>query len=49
LPGTEALQQSATIGLKLVETLVSKLKGKLTIDRHEGTTFVIHFPKVEQD
>jgi two-component sensor histidine kinase len=46
IPADEALQTTGAIGLKLVSTLAQKLKAQLTIERGQGTTFVLQFPNV---
>jgi len=44
LPVAAHLKQSQTLGFKLIDRLVSQLKGTLTFDRNEGTLVRIIFP-----
>jgi two-component sensor histidine kinase len=43
LPPDMDIQQTSTLGLLLVNTLVNQLRGTLTIDRDSGTAYTITF------
>ncbi|HEX2731572.1 MAG TPA: PAS domain S-box protein [Polyangiaceae bacterium] len=44
LPADFDIEQSTSLGMQLVSTLVEQLNGHLAIRRHEGTTFIVTFP-----
>ena len=44
LPKDVCPENSATLGLFLIDTLVSQLDGEFRIFRERGTTFLISFP-----
>ncbi|MFT5087644.1 MAG: two-component sensor histidine kinase [Candidatus Latescibacterota bacterium] len=37
------LERPATLGLRLVKTLVSQLGGKIELNKHNGTHFELRF------
>ena len=39
-------QNTETLGLRLVNILVSQINGVITLDKHEGTSFKIEFAKL---
>ena len=39
-------QNTETLGLRLVSILVNQIKGVITLDKREGTSFKIEFPKL---
>lgn len=43
LPPAFSLEHTTSLGLRLVEALVSQLNGSLELDRTGGTTFTIRF------
>jgi two-component sensor histidine kinase len=45
IPASVDIEKSDTIGLKLVSTLASHLKGTLELDRERGTRFTVTFHK----
>jgi two-component sensor histidine kinase/PAS domain-containing protein len=45
IPASVDIEKSDTLGLKLVSTLASHLKGRLELDRERGTRFTITFHK----
>jgi two-component sensor histidine kinase len=49
LPDGLDLNNRKTLGMRLVKTLVSQLKGDLEIENHNGTSFKIGFPAKRQD
>ncbi|MGC9516221.1 MAG: sensor histidine kinase [Methanomicrobiales archaeon] len=45
-PADFELVKSETLGLQLVNNLVSQLDGEITLDRSSGTKFIIEFPLI---
>ncbi len=45
IPAHIQLNQSETLGLQLVSTLISQLKGKVELNRSAGIEFIITFPE----
>ena len=46
LPKNFDFKNTESLGLQLVNMLVQQLKGKISVDVSNGTTFKIIFPKV---
>lgn len=44
LPEGFNLQEQKSFGLKMISTLVNKLKASFTIDNQKGATFILHIP-----
>lgn len=45
LPNEVNVEQSQTLGLRMVKTLTRQISGTLTVNRDTGTSFNIHFPQ----
>jgi len=45
LPEEMSIETTGSLGLRIVRLLTRQLRGNLTVDRREGTTFTVTFPR----
>jgi two-component sensor histidine kinase len=49
VPKDMDIEQTDTLGLQLVSTLVEQIEGKITLDRTKGSKFVISFKSKNEE